>query len=702
MTVGELREALKDAANVRANGFRLLQELCALAAGREHPEETQELVLRALEWRDEFGPAREVLDALVRELGLFQYLNPAELPLADQIAYELHRPEALGDGVVFHAPQAAVYWRLVRGESVVLSAPTSFGKSLIIDAVIASGRYRNILIVVPTIALIDETRRRLTARFRDRYKVITHHSQTPGERNITIATQERVLQGELPEGLDFFVIDEFYKLSPGNDDDDRWPLLNQVFYRLAKKVKHFYLLGPNVLGISQECETQLRFHTFIERYHTVVSQLHPVGGPGDEFERLLGLCKDLTDPTIIFCRSVPRVMEVARRLSAADLGQSNEVCREAADWVAAHYHPDWHFVSALRQGIGVHHSRIPRALSQFIVRAFNDGHLRFLACTSTLIEGVNTKAKNIVIFDDRINRKQIDLFTFNNIRGRAGRMRQHFIGHVYLFHPEPAQELPLVQVPAYSQSEDAPDSLLIQLDEADLSERSKTRIGKYLSQNFVDYATLQANNGLDPERQLAMAREIAAQPRAFQRVLRWSGFPTYDQVEGVSELLWKHFEGGSLASRSVFSARQLAFKINALRSAPTVKQMIASEMVRERDPDVAVQRVLDFLRLWAEFHFPRLLRGLDRIQKDVFRRANLPAGDYEFFASKVESLFLEPEITALDEYGVPLEVARKLSTRLRGDGSLDQTLQRLRALDLDTARLAPFERRLVEDAQKHA
>jgi replicative superfamily II helicase len=42
------------------------------------------------------------------------------------------------DEIVFHRVQAEVYARLMEGENVVLSAPTSFGKSLIIDAVVAS------------------------------------------------------------------------------------------------------------------------------------------------------------------------------------------------------------------------------------------------------------------------------------------------------------------------------------------------------------------------------------------------------------------------------------------------------------------------------------------------------------------------------------------------------------------------------------
>lgn len=59
-----------------------------------------------------------------------------------------------------------------------------------------------------------------------------------------------------------------------------------------------------------------------------------------------------------------------------------------------------------------------------------------------------------------------------------------------------------------------------------------------------------------------------------------------------------------------------------------------------KDADKAVQQVLDFLRLWSAFHFPQLLRALDRIQRDVFRRVRERSGDYSFYASRIENRFL--------------------------------------------------------------
>ncbi|HMO52734.1 MAG TPA: DEAD/DEAH box helicase [Kiritimatiellia bacterium] len=698
MNATTLRKVLADPAAIKSHGFEILQSLCCFA-GESRGQVAQELILRALEYRELFGDGAEVVDGLARQFGLFPYLDPERLSSADLIAYEVHRPEHMADEVVFHRPQAEVYWRLMAGENVVLSAPTSFGKSLIIDAAIASGRYKNVLIVVPTIALIDETRRRLADRFRGAFKVITHGTQTRAERNIFIVTQERALEKEFEDPIDLLVVDEFYKLRPTSAHDERSALLNQVVYSFLKRVPQFYMLGPTVLGISPDFGERIKYSTFLEPYHTVASELHTVAGTGDDLSRLVELCKSLPDPTLIFCKSPSRAGAVARHMIKAGLGKSSKETEEAANWVGEHYHPSWHFAEGLRQGIGVHHGRIPRALAQYVVRAFDDGHLRFLVCTSTLIEGVNTKAKNIVILDHAINRVPIDLFTFNNIRGRAGRMRQHFVGHVYLFHPEPDQELPLVEMPVYTQLDDTPESLLIQLDDDDLKPSSRERMEHFFTQDVLNHETLKASVGVDPQRQLNMAREIREDLKAFAPILIWDGLPTAKQVQGICKLMWRHFEGHRLGGGSVRSPEQLAYLINGLRSAPSTRSMVSDSIAYWNDPDEAIQQVLDFLRLWANFHFPRLLRCLDRIQKDVFTRAGMPHGDYTFFSDCVENFFLDAGIVALEEYGVPLEIGRKLASILAAESDLDRTLERFGQVDIGALKLSPFEIRILREAQ---
>jgi replicative superfamily II helicase len=60
------------------------------------------------------------------------------LSLTDSIAYEYHRPLNYDEPIVFHREQAEIYRSLLNGENIILSAPTSFGKSKVIDAVSVS------------------------------------------------------------------------------------------------------------------------------------------------------------------------------------------------------------------------------------------------------------------------------------------------------------------------------------------------------------------------------------------------------------------------------------------------------------------------------------------------------------------------------------------------------------------------------------
>lgn len=704
MTPAEIKEQLARAERVSADAFRIAREICRLACrdSDEERAEGQELLLRALEHRAAFGPAVVLLDAALREVGLFPYLEPDDLGLADRLAYECHRPDNLDD-LVFHAPQAHVYHRLIDGQSVVLSAPTSFGKSLIIDAVIASRRFKNVVIVVPTIALIDETRRRLS-RFRSDYKIITHSFQQPGERNVYIMTQERVLEAKMLDHVDFFVIDEFYKLSPTASaaDQERCALLNQAFYRLAKKCRHFYMLGPGIEGVSPEFKSRLEFEFIHELFQTVASDIHKVTVGDDELAALKKLCAKLDGPTIVFCSSPDRTAIVADAIKDCGDRPSPEV-DDAARWIAENYHPDWNLIKALRNGIGIHHARIPRALAQYVVRMFDAGGLKFLVCTSTLIEGVNTKAKNIVIFDHRISRAQFDLFTFNNIRGRSGRMFEHFVGHVYVFHKPPQGDLPVIDVPAFTQSDGASDALLLQLEPQDLSPRSKNRLNRFESQTLLSLDTLRQNVGVDPGKQLSLAQTLLDDPARYARSMAWSGTPSWDQLQLVCKLIWEHFDGIKVAPQSVRAHIQLAAMLSRLSQRDSMREMIRAQLpYNNNDADQSVRAALDFLRLWATFHFPRLLRVLNTTAKEVFGRLGLPVGDYTAYATLVENLFLDPALIALEEYGVPLPLARKLHRVLGNERNFDKLLERVRAIDVKRLGVTGFELDVLLDAQKFA
>jgi len=703
---------LKNKEITEKNSFDILKTICSLANRSEqnYDPKAQELLLRALDQRDQFGKYGAILNGLARQMGLYPYMLDKDLTSSDAIAREFHRPEnfaldesvqknlpASRESLIFHRAQAFVFRKILDGGSVILSAPTSFGKSSIIDALVESGKFTNLAIVVPTIALIDETRRRLS-RFRGSHKIITHASQELADANIFVFTQERVIDYPKFPPLDLFVLDEFYKLDPSGDKE-RSATLNLAFYKLTKRAKQFYLLGPNIQHIPDGFPKRFRCEFIRTDFSTVVTELIPVNAPkGKESDSLVKLCRNLNEATLIFCASPAKARKIARLLCQDSLVDGGEGMPGAAEWVGNNYHKEWSLVDGFRRGIGMHHGRMPRALAQLAVRGFNEGKLKFLVCTSTLIEGVNTKAKNVVIFDNKIATQKYDYFTFNNIRGRSGRMFKHFVGHVYLFHDEPQPELPFVDIPMFSQdAENTSLSLLIQMDEEDLKKESKNRLSPYLNQSLLSLDVLRENSGIDPESQLNLAREFGNNAAALLKA-GWSGMPDYQQVEFLCVLIWEYFIAESGRIAGVSSGRQLALKLNRLRYM-SLNQLIADERKSTESIDDAVEGVLEFLRQWPQFRFGRLAMAVARIQNELAIKAGIKKADYAFFIGQVENLFSDPALIALDEYGIPFPLAKRLENELASNGDLDAALSKLKKLKLERLIISTFEKNLIDDVR---
>ena len=96
------------------------------------------------------------------------------------------------------------------------------------------------------------------------------------------------------------------------------------------------------------------------------------------------------------------------------------------------YSEEWIVAKALKYGIGIHHGLVPKYIQKEIINLFNRGILLYLISTTTITEGVNTSAKNIIITSNKKGRKNLKPFDAKNIAGRAGRFLQHFSGRVII------------------------------------------------------------------------------------------------------------------------------------------------------------------------------------------------------------------------------------------------------------------------------
>ena len=120
-----------------------------------------------------------------------------------------------------------------------------------------------------------------------------------------------------------------------------------------------------------------------------------------------------------------------------DLAALRELVRSAV-------HPQYALIRSLKRGIGFHYGNMPLLIRAEIERLFRDGVIRYLVCTSTLLEGVNLPCRNLFVRGPRRGKgKYMTPGDFWNLAGRAGRWGKEFQGNIVCVDVSNRQEWPV-------------------------------------------------------------------------------------------------------------------------------------------------------------------------------------------------------------------------------------------------------------------
>lgn len=635
-----------------------------------------------IESRDDLASFREAFAALARATGLFNYIDKDAADHVDALVAEAVTVPELG-GITLHREQVAALNALLSGRNLILSAPTSFGKSILVDALLASGKYDRVAIVLPTIALLDEFRRRLRGRFGSEINVVMHPSDTAsGPRTIFLGTQERLINRDDLGTLDLTVVDEFYKLDPARKDD-RSITLNAAVYKLLNRSRQFFFLGPNIDHVHVSADARWRFEFLRTRFSTVAVDTYDLHGVADKEQRLMDeIADDANWSTLVFVSSPDRANKLAAT-AAKSIAVSDDTA-DFADWLRNNVGPDWALIRIVEYGFGVHHGRIPRAIASHMIRYFNSGKIPVLFCTSTLIEGVNTAAKSVIIYDKKINKADFDFFTFSNIKGRAGRLGQHYVGKVFVFNDPPEREQTDVAPTLFSDEDDAPDDYVVHLEES--SHVVNDRVSAIQQALGLDRAGLRLAS--------AVGLETAAKIReAVQRAIRngwrlqWSGRPDYEDIQAVVSVICSVRAPREFGARS---GNQLVFYMNKLRGSPTLRAFLLFYSSDYRGDDATQDNVFKFLRA-CEYGLPQYFSVVDAFVNSLGGKS-----DYSFFVAELSRWFRAEILRNLDEEGVPIQISERFYANGDTMPSLVRKLERA-ALDGGDL-LSAFERDWVAAA----
>lgn len=110
---------------------------------------------------------------------------------------------------------------------------------------------------------------------------------------------------------------------------------------------------------------------------------------------------------------------------------------ELADLARKGVHPDFRLAPLVERGVAFHFGNMPSLIRLEIERLFRAGKIRFLVCTSTLIEGVNLSCRTIVLRGPRKGMDHaMEPHDFWNLAGRAGRWGDEFQGNIICIDPE--------------------------------------------------------------------------------------------------------------------------------------------------------------------------------------------------------------------------------------------------------------------------
>jgi len=383
-------------------------------------------------------------------------------------------------------------WDEVRNRTwMSVSAPTSAGKSFILARwvceLMRSMDEAAIVYLVPTRALISQVERDLRDLFSHEgldeisvsaLPILRAEEATEAVRKrVFVFTQERlhILMSANPDlSVQALIVDEAHKVG----DRQRGVLLQDVIERLTVSNPELRVLfaspmtsNPEVLladapstlvtaaFTSEDVTVTQNIYRVAQRPHKpkiwdvsinlrgkdiTLGEIELDSKPNNDSKRLSFVAHAISANThgnIIYVNGAAEAEKIASQLFdliGSDVeGEARKDLDSLIELVQHIVHRKYSLATCLRRGVAFHYGNIPLLIREEIERLFSTGTIKYLVCTSTLIEGVNMACRNIFMRGPKKGiGHPLSSEDFWNLAGRAGRWGKEFQGNIFCIDPD--------------------------------------------------------------------------------------------------------------------------------------------------------------------------------------------------------------------------------------------------------------------------
>ncbi len=359
------------------------------------------------------------------------------------------------------------------GYSVIVSAPTGAGKTVIAEEVMKDSlrEGRGVVYTAPIKALSNQKFRDFSRLFPDKVGIITGDVSINPESPLLIMTTE-IFRNHILESssrlLDksWVIFDEIHYL----DDIERGTVWEESLILLPSHMKFLALSAtiPNVHSLAEWLRSihhfpvkeivekkrpvPLRFYfQFQNEIYRSFKKVEKVLYGFDYLKRnapnrTTTLVKRLKEmeriPAIYFAFSRKKCEELAYEMERFDFldrdssRKVEEFVNELGEKLNLLGHPYFERVKSLAcHGIAFHHAGVLPSLKEIIERLFSSGFIKVIFTTETFALGINMPART-VCFDDLVKstgkgKRPLKVREFHQMAGRAGRRGKDKEGFVY-------------------------------------------------------------------------------------------------------------------------------------------------------------------------------------------------------------------------------------------------------------------------------